>query len=331
MRNLHSGFGSESRRAFMLTCARAAFGLSVCGLLPASLSAENQPVTKKPTTGGKPGFGAAKRVIFIMPAGGLSHIDSFDPKAGPGKGPGNPIATTGGFQVTSFFPETAKVGKHLCLLRSMTAKIATHAPAAYLMRTGFSEQGGVKHPMLGAWAQSWLGSSHAIMPSSVSLGRRSDQGNGFFPVTCSPIAIADPADGLANAKAACSAEEFKKRTELMNLLDADFRKRSADIEVKNYTDYYSGALELMKSTKELDAFDLTKEPKNMQDAYGPSKFGQACLLARRLVSAGTRFVEIQQGSCSVESGQPAAHAGGSGAVQRVVRSGEAGGDRGVHR
>jgi arylsulfatase A-like enzyme len=163
------------------------------------------------------------------------------------------------------------------------------------MRTGFVEQGGVKHPIMGAWAQSFLGPSHKIMPSSVTLCRRSDQGHGFFPVTHSPIAIGDPVDGLANAKAVCSPQEFQKRSDLMNLLDADFRKKSSDIEVKNYTDYYSGATELMKSTTELESFDLTKEPKDMQDAYGTSRFGQAALLARRLISAGTRFVEIEHG------------------------------------
>ena len=139
-------------------------------------------------------------MIFITPGGGMSHIDSFDPKPGAGKGPGNPISTTGDFQVTSFFPETAKVAKHLCLIRSMTAKIAIHSPAAYLMRTGFTEMGGVKHPIMGAWAQSFLGNSHKIMPSSVALCRPSSQGHGFFPVTHSPLAILDPADGLANAK-----------------------------------------------------------------------------------------------------------------------------------
>lgn len=296
MRHMYQNLDSESRRSFMLNCARAAFGLTVGAAIPASLFADTPtPAAAKSGQGAKNGFGKTKRMIFIAPRGGMSHIDSFDPKAGSAKGPGNAIATTGDFQITSFFPETAKVSKHLCLIRSMTAKIAIHAPAAYLMRTGFAEQGGVKHPVIGAWAQSFLGASHQIMPSSVALCRRSDQAHGFFPVTHAPIAIGDPADGLANAKAACSAEEFRKRSELMNMLDADFRKRAADGEVKNYTDYYAGATELMKSTSELDSFDLTKEPKNMQEAYGNSRFGQACLLARRLISAGTRFVEIEHG------------------------------------
>jgi Protein of unknown function (DUF1501) len=293
MRHLHQGLCGESRRTFMLNCARAAFGVTVGAALPSALFGETPPA--KSAAAGKAGFGKTKRMIFIAPRGGMSHIDSFDPKPGAGKGPGNPISTTGDFQITSFFPETAKVSKHLCLIRSMTAKIAIHAPAAYLMRTGFTEQGGVKHPIMGAWAQSFLGPSHKIMPSSVTLCRRSDQAHGFFPVTHSPIAIGDPADGLANAKAIGSMDDFRKRNDLLNLLDADFRKHSADLEVKNYTDYYAGATELMKSTSELESFDISKEPKDMQDAYGPSRFGQACLLARRLISAGTRFVEIEHG------------------------------------
>lgn len=293
MPHLHHGFSDVSRRAFMRACARAALGVSVATTLPGWLAAETPPASvAKNTKGDQRGFGKTKRMIFIMLHGGLSHIDSFDPKPGPGKGPGSPLGTTGDFQCTSFFPETAKVGKHLCLIRSMTGKIAVHSPAAYLMRTGFVEQGGVRHPMMGAWAQSFLGPSHKIMPSSVALCQRSDQGHGFFPVTHAPLAIGDPMAGLAHAVSDCSPQEFKQRTELMNALDMDFRKRTADLEVKNYTDYYSGAIELMKSTSELEAFDVTKEPKATQDSYGSSRFGQACLLARRLVAAGTRFVEI---------------------------------------
>jgi Protein of unknown function (DUF1501) len=296
MRHLHHGFSAESRRVFMLNCARAAFGLSVGAAIPGDLlAATPTPAVAKSGKEVKNGFGKTKRMIFIAPRGGMSHIDSFDPKPGAGKGPGNPISTTGDFQVTSFFPETAKVAKNLCLIRSMSAKIAIHAPAAYLMRTGFTEMGGVKHPIAGAWAQSYLGPSHKIMPSSVALNRRSDQGHGFFPVTHAPLAIGDPMDGLANAKAVCSPQEFQKRNDLLNLLDADFRKKTTDIEVKNYTDYYTGATELMKSTSELDSFDLTKEPKEMQEKYGSSRFGQAALLARRLIEAGTRFVEIEMG------------------------------------
>ena len=101
----------DTRRQFIERCAQTAFGLSV---LPNFTQAEK----------GKNGFGSAERIIFINVAGGMSHIDTFDPKEGPSKGPGETIRTKADFEVTNYLENTARVADQIAVIRTMTAKIA---------------------------------------------------------------------------------------------------------------------------------------------------------------------------------------------------------------
>ena len=272
------------RRTFVQRCAHLAFGLSVLPAFAAEKSAA--PVARGA------GFGKAKRIIFLELQGGLSHIDTFDPKTGDSKGPGNPISTSADFQLTEYLPETAKIANKIAVIRSMTAKVGVHANAQYLMRTGFEKRGTIIHPMLGAWAQNYLGPSHKTLPSTVCVNRAANHGNGYFPAAFSPLPILDPDEGLANSVSRVSGDVQQKRITLLEQLDAGFGKQMADENVKSYGDFYDTTLQLMKSS-DLDAFDLNKEPSAMREKYGRSKFGQGCLLARRLVESGVRFVEVQ--------------------------------------
>jgi len=281
------------RRTFIERCARYAFGLTVLPPLFGHLQAAEQTASAGLPTRG-PGFGKAKRVIFLELQGGLSHIDSFDPKTGETKGPGNAIATKADFQFTEYLPETAKIADKITVVRSMTAKVGVHANAQYLMRTGFEKRGTIIHPMLGAWAQHYLGPSRKTLPASVCVNRPSNHGNGYFPASFSPLPILDPDQGLANAAPQVSADVQTKRLSLLRQLDATFGKQSADENVHAYGDFYDTTLQLMKSS-DLKAFDLTAETPELRERYGRNKFGQGCLLARRLVESGVRFVEVQSG------------------------------------
>lgn len=286
------------RRLFLERCASAAFGLSV---LPASLSTSMAaPPTGKPAENG---FGKAKHVIFLMIGGGLTHIDTFDPKED--NGPGSAIQNSAGGRFTDYIPEIARVAEKMCVIRSMTAKIGTHKEASYFMRTAFKPIGTTLHPMLGAWAQQLLGRSHKILPSTVCVGRDAGYGNGFLPSSMSPLPILDPEAGLQFLKPTGSVAQLQKQLATLNELDSAFTKRFADRNVKAYSDFYDDAVRLM-SGKDGAAFDLTKEPDSLRDAYGKSvgrkgepgartKFGQGCLLARRLIESGVRFVEVQFG------------------------------------
>ncbi|MEA3208352.1 MAG: hypothetical protein QOE70_1409 [Chthoniobacter sp.] len=282
-----------ARRAFVERCARYAFGLSILSGFAGRALAEEKAAAAASFTRG-PGFGKAKRVIFLELQGGLSHIDSFDPKTGDAKGPGNPIPTKAGSQFTEYLPQTAQIADKITVIRSMTAKVGVHANAQYLMRTGFEKRGTIVHPMLGAWAQHYLGASHKTLPASVCVNRTANHGNGYFPAAFSPLPILDPDQGLANSAAQVSEDVQTKRLDLLEKLDATFGKTMADENVRAYGDFYDTTLQLMKSS-DLKAFDLAAEPAELRERYGRSKFGQGCLLARRLVESGVRFVEVQSG------------------------------------
>jgi len=174
----------------------------------------------------------------------------------------------------------------------MEAKIGVHKPAQYYMRTAFEPRGTIRHPNLGAWGTHYLGRSSATLPSSVCVNRRSDQGNGFFPSSFAPLAIGDPSQGIQDVKSIGGRSAASKRLTLLNGLDADFRKKFNDKSVNAYNGFYDDALALMKSD-ELKAFDLSGESEEQRAAYGHNSFGQGCLLARRLVSSGVRFIEVK--------------------------------------
>ena len=286
MKQFLNSFDAPTRRQFVERCAAAAFGLKV---IPAT---QLQADETKPSL--HPAFGKAKSVIWIMLDGGLSHIDSLDPKDGKSKGPADKIETAADFQVTSFFPKLATVADRMCVIRSMEAKIGVHKPAQYFMRTAYEARGTILHPNLGAWGSHYLGRSSDTLPSNVCINRRSDQGNGFFPASYAPLAIGEPSRGISNVRAIDNAGKNSKRLALLNRLDTGFRKRFNDKGVNAYNGFYDDALVLMKS-KELTAFDLAGEPESIRTAYGNNAFGQGCLLARRLVASGVRFIEVTHG------------------------------------
>ena len=294
--NIDSLRNPLDRRTFVERCAHYAFGLTVLPALAGrTLGADIPVATIAEAIARGPGFGKAKRVIFLELQGGLSHIDSFDPKTGESKGPGNPIPTNADFQVTEYLPETAKIANKITVIRSMTAKVGVHANAQYLMRTGFEKRGTIVHPMLGAWAQHYLGPSHKTLPATVCVNRAANHGNGYFPASFSPLPLLDPDQGLANSASHVSEDVQTKRLNLLEQLDATFGRKTADDEnVRAYGDFYDTTLQLMKSS-DLKAFDLSAEPAEMREKYGRNKFGQGCLLARRLVENGVRFVEVSSG------------------------------------
>jgi hypothetical protein len=281
------------RRAFVERCARYAFGLTVLPVFAGRAFGADKAAAVS-AAARTAGFGKAKHVIFLELQGGLSHIDSFDPKTGESKGPGAAISTKADFQLTEYLPETAKIADKITVIRSMTAKVGVHANAQYLMRTGYEKRGTIVHPMLGAWAQHYLGKSHKTLPSTVCVNRPANHGNGYFPAAFSPLPILDPDQGLVNSTSQVSADVQTKRIGLLEQLDATFGKKMADENVKAYGDFYDTTLELMKSS-DLKAFDLSAEAAATRDKYGRNKFGQGCLLARRLIENGVRFVEVSSG------------------------------------
>lgn len=278
-----------SRRVFVERLAKTTLGVTV---LPMALRAEDEV---KPDNSKLPGFGKAKNVIWLQMIGGMSHIDTLDPKTGETKGPGDPITTKAGYQLGAYLPKLAEhQSDKVTIIRSMSSKTGVHADGQYIMRTGYEKRGTIQHPNLGAWAQNILGVSNKSLPSSVCINRRSDHGNGFLSSAYSPLPILDPDSGLQYARMEAEPELVEKRLTLLNKLDSGFRAKFQDVNLKSYTDFYDDTLKLL-SSEDLKVFKLDEEPEALRELYGSNKFGQGCLLARRLVEKGVRFVEVSHG------------------------------------
>lgn len=242
----------------------------------------------------------ARNVIYIFLQGGLSHIDSFDTKPGTEiQGPVETIKTNAdGVQISQYFPNLAQQMDKVAIIRSMFSNQGAHAPGVYYMHTSYPERGTIQHPGLGAWLSKIEGRTNTTLPGNIRIGGGSNMpgGAGFLESTHNPLFIGDPSQGLQNSKLPESVGEgrHKKRLEIANWMDHDFHDKYEHKDLYAYSDAYRSAVKLMKS-EDLKAFDISSEPKSMQELYGNSNFGQGCLLARRLVENDVRYVEIVHG------------------------------------
>jgi hypothetical protein len=283
-----------ARREFVLRTAQTALGVSV---MPSMLDGVRAAETASKGGPGTPGFGKAKKVIFLWMNGGMTHIDTWDPKTGDTKGPTDPIKGKGQVDFLGGTMENmAKVSDKITIVRSMSSKTGVHDAGTYIMKTGYEPRGTIVHPCLGAWASHFHGRIKGVtLPDSVVVNSGSSYpGSGFFPPALSPIPISNPETGLQNIRPTTDEGQFQKRLSLMNEFDSSFRKKFQSEEVKAYTEFYDETMKLMKS-EDLKAFDLSSEPAALREKYGRNSFGQGALLARRLVQAGVRFVEVQFG------------------------------------
>ena len=243
-------------------------------------------------TGAKP-----KSCILLFMFGGPSHIDTFDPKPENPSSQIKPIATSvPGIQVGEFLPKVAGQMKELALLRGMSTSEGSHGRARYYMHTGYREGvGGVVHPSLGAITSRCLGQPEDELPNFFSLGGQSF-GAGYAGPLHAPVEIADPARGVENLKPADdSLPAFDKRAGLLDELEQGFVERVQAPMAAAHRATYERAARLMHSSK-AKAFDISQEPAAVRDAYGRTKFGEGCLLARRLVEHGVSFVEVTLGN-----------------------------------
>jgi hypothetical protein len=181
------------------------------------------------------------------------------------------------------------------VVRSMTSITGVHENGRYIMRTGYRPLATIVHPCIGPWAQSLHGRRNETLPDSVVVNTGADHpGAGFFPARLKPIPIRDPDSGLQNVTPSTSEENFQHRMSLANKFDQSFRERFQHGQVQDYTELYEETLSLMTS-EDLAAFDIAKEPANIKEKYGADRFGKGCLLARRLVEHGVRYVEVELG------------------------------------
>ena len=307
MKNLLNKVDPVSRRSILKGIAAGCFSMNIIDSLNA---AQEEAVIAA-------GGGKSKSVIFINVKGGMSHVDSFDIKETNKDAfkASAPIKTSAdGIRIGKYFPGIAKHMHKFAVINSMSSTQGAHNEAQYLTLTSYEKRGTVVHPNFGAWVN-MLSSTKTDIPNYIKTSTKR-LGAGFFPSRTAALPVANPTQGLEHVKrySEITAKSFDNRFSLMQKVNKEFANRFSTRTSSAYNEVYDDAVKLMNS-KDLEVFDLSKEKQETREAYakvtyvspkkdkkdkkekkgsGPlSKIGCSCLLARRLVEKGVRFIEVE--------------------------------------
>lgn len=288
-----------TRRDFMQVGTLGAIGLS----LPQYLAANEQGAVSKQDDD--------RACIMIFNLGAPSQLDTFDMKPdAPSeiRGPFNPISTASdAIQISEIFPGHAKVADKFSLVRSCYhTGAAVHDAGWQMMQTGRQFAGGVETPHVGA-VLSYLRGRKTDLPASVvlpeTMGRGggnlpNGQAGGFLGKAHDPFALmADPSQPNFKVPDLLPPPEIgearlERRRRMRDVVDSTLKNFEATENAQLLDSNFQAAYRLMTSPQARDAFDLSKEPTRVRERYGMTRFGQCCLLARRLIEGGVRFVTI---------------------------------------
>lgn len=291
-----------SRRAFLEYTAKTMLGVSAFGastLGGGSLLAQQPTPKAKPKS--TPNKATADRVIYLFMTGAMSHLETFDCVGNREcEADTKPIKTKStGMTLSQYLPELAKLSNEFALVRTLHTETGDHEQGKYLMRTSYPTIASIRHPGMGAWSMRLRGvRENRSLPDNVLIGGDNRHpGAGFLEPVYTPIPIGDPNRGLQNTKQPeyLTSGSFKSRLELIDRFDANFRRKFPQKQVEAYTDFYQQATALVQSS-DLKAFDLNLEKKEDREKYGMDRFGQGCMLARRLIENDVRFVEVTFGN-----------------------------------
>ena len=276
----------------------------------------------------------AKSVIFLYMDGGVSHVDSFDPKPmlkkHDGEDPskffkveptqfnnnGSILASPWGFKkygksgidISDLFPNIAKHADELCVFRSMTSKFPEHTFANYFLHTGSGLQG---RPSMGAWVNYGLGSESQNLPGFVVLngglippGGLDNFNSGFLPASLQGSVFLPQREALANILPQKeSFDDQKRKLGILKELDElTIGEQGQNDKLQSAIKNYEMAYNMQMAVPEL--MDISKEPEHLKEAYGLNHkfkhtrtYGMQCLTARRLVERGVRFIELTCPNC----------------------------------
>lgn len=291
--------GGHSRREFLQIGALSAVGLS----LPQYLAAKQAGAVKNSND--------EKACIMIFNLGGPSHIDLWDMKPDAPReirGPFKPIRTkTDAFEISELLPMHAKIADKFSLVRSCHHEgAAVHDAGWQMMQTGRRFTGGVHTPHAGAVAAHLMGRKSDLPPFVVLpelMGRGggnlpNGQAGGFLGKALDPFALmADPSK--ANFKVPdllppdqIGAHRLSRRRKMREIVEQTVSDFEASEDARLLDKNFQAAFRMMTSEQARSAFDLSKEKESVRERYGMNRFGQCCLLARRLVENGVRFITI---------------------------------------
>lgn len=301
--------GAPLRRRSMLQLGLAGgAGLFLPGWSVSAFGAPNPGAVKS---------GKAKSVIQIWAWGGPSHLDTFDPKPDAGKdytGPlDKPIPTNvDGIQICQLLPELAKQADKYSIIRSMTHGINGHETAAYMVQTAHKPGDGEVYPTAGAVVSLFNGYSggyQGLIPPYIVMtklqGRFSE--SGFLGSRAKPFATGgDPAQSRFVVEGVVAQditeERQRSRRDFLSKIDTLSQTMAQDPDMAENARCGHQAYELILGDAG-KVFDLSQEKEELRERYGRSKFGQCCLVARRLVERGVPYVTINYEGWDTHKGQ----------------------------
>ena len=339
------------RRNFLATASGLGAGAIALQSLIASEKSDHasSPIPHRPAT--------AKSVIFLFMSGGPSQVDLFDPKPELARLAGKDVPESiakfvpkikraglrnlmaspwefqrhgeSGLTVSSLLPETAKHVDDLCLIRSMTHRNPVHGPGECVALTG---TGAGDRPSLGAWSLYGLGSMNEQLPAFITMNLHSDGmqfpqaagwGPGFLPSRFQGTVV-DPVKGIDNVEMPSGVSQKRRLDELavIEKLNRGFlRSVGQHSELEARIRSYRMAFEMQTAAPEL--FDLDSESTETMKHYGLDEektktVGRGCLLARRMVERGVRFVQIRVGGWDAQGNIKGNHERMAGRTDRPI-------------
>jgi hypothetical protein len=288
-----------TRRDFLQAGALGAIGLTLADLVAAEAQGDVVPGSDD------------RSVIMIFNLGAPSQLDTWDPKPdAPAeiRGPFKPIGTSApDIEISEIFPQMARHAEKLSLVRScFHTAAAVHDTGHQMLQTGRLFTGGINSPHVGC-ALSYLRGRKSDLPAHVivpePMGRTGGnlphgQDAGFLGKAHDPFALmADPSkpnftvpDLLPPPQ--IGEARLDRRRRMRAIVDETVKNFEASDNAQLLDSNFQAAFRLMTSTQARAAFDLSQEPQSVRERYGMSRFGQCCLLARRLIEAGVRFVTV---------------------------------------
>jgi uncharacterized protein (DUF1501 family) len=240
---------------------------------------------------------AQKRVLTIWLSGGVSQLETWDPK--PGTNTGGPFQTIAtsvpGVHICELLPHTAKLMHKMALVRGINTANDDHGQGYVIMHTGRRPEPAMTYPHLGSVCAKFLADDDNPLPGYIHITPRGGGGvnaadAAFLGPRYASIAL-DDGQAPANIArpAGVSADADKERHALRLKASERFLRRRRTAQTEAYTHSYDQAARLMKQR---DLFDTSKEPLVLRDRYGRHDFGRHCLMARRLLEGGATFVKV---------------------------------------
>jgi hypothetical protein len=303
-RQLQRTCQGHSRRAFLQAGGSTVLGLCLADLL-------------RLRAGSSPAAGSAKSVLLLWLWGGPAQLDTWDPKPNAPieyRGPFSSIGTkTSGLRIGELFPQIAKLSDNFAVLRSLHTGSNDHGVAGTIGLTGSSAGGvglngqplpGAPRPATGSVVARVRGFRSRVPPFMVVGGRLHQgkkviigEGGGPLGALYDPFRLEyDPAEGTKipalQLPDGLTPERLRDRHKLMQTFDRLQRHRDRLRRTRSLDDYRTQALALLTSPSARKMFDLGQEPTRLVERYGRTRFGQSCLLGRRLVEHGVPFVQV---------------------------------------